>query len=147
MLFRSCKQIREEDRGPPPSAPPLLLSVIPGGFIKQLVRETEKESKEARLKKAAKASGKEEVSSHCNALQVARAGWGAACPTLASGQSILVLLAACGGGQPSPEQGYPSCQRSRGQRGEVPAERAAGRWAGGQGDANTHSTAPWDGCA
>ncbi|OXB59142.1 hypothetical protein ASZ78_006689, partial [Callipepla squamata] len=52
--------IREEDRGPPPSAPPLLLSVIPGGFIKQLVRETEKESKEARLKKAAKASGKEE---------------------------------------------------------------------------------------
>ncbi|XP_052547067.1 LOW QUALITY PROTEIN: unconventional myosin-XVIIIb [Tympanuchus pallidicinctus] len=54
------QKIREEDRGPPPSAPPLLLSVIPGGFIKQLVRETEKESKEARLKKAAKASGKEE---------------------------------------------------------------------------------------
>ncbi|XP_065595087.1 unconventional myosin-XVIIIb isoform X2 [Cyrtonyx montezumae] len=54
------QKIREEDRGPPPPAPPLLLSVIPGGFIKQLVRETEKESKEARLKKAAKASGKEE---------------------------------------------------------------------------------------
>ncbi|KAI6076230.1 Unconventional myosin-XVIIIb [Aix galericulata] len=53
-------QIREEDRAPPPSAPPLLLSVIPGGFIKQLVRETEKESKEARLKKKAKATAKED---------------------------------------------------------------------------------------
>uniref|UniRef100_A0A669PEQ3 Myosin XVIIIB n=1 Tax=Phasianus colchicus TaxID=9054 RepID=A0A669PEQ3_PHACC len=63
-LWEQKGSIREEDRGPPPSAPPLLLSVIPGGFIKQLVRETEKESKEARLKKAAKASGKEEVSSH-----------------------------------------------------------------------------------
>uniref|UniRef100_A0A8C2TCW5 Myosin XVIIIB n=1 Tax=Coturnix japonica TaxID=93934 RepID=A0A8C2TCW5_COTJA len=63
-LWEQKGSIREEDRGPPPSAPPLLFSVIPGGFIKQLVRETEKESKEARLKKAAKASGKEEVSSH-----------------------------------------------------------------------------------
>ncbi|XP_054029256.1 unconventional myosin-XVIIIb [Dryobates pubescens] len=53
-------QIREEDRGPPPSAPPLLLSVIPGGFIKQLVRETEKEAKAAKLKKEPKAGGKEE---------------------------------------------------------------------------------------
>ncbi|XP_072207016.1 unconventional myosin-XVIIIb [Excalfactoria chinensis] len=59
-LWEQKGSIREEDRGPPPSAPPLLFSVIPGGFIKQLVRETEKESKEARLKKAAKASGKEE---------------------------------------------------------------------------------------
>ncbi|XP_074966844.1 unconventional myosin-XVIIIb [Phalacrocorax aristotelis] len=56
----SCKQIRDEDRGPPPSAPPLLLSVIPGGFIKQLVRETEKEAKAAKLKKETKASIKEE---------------------------------------------------------------------------------------
>ncbi|XP_035196038.1 unconventional myosin-XVIIIb isoform X2 [Oxyura jamaicensis] len=54
------QKIREEDRAPPPSAPPLLLSVIPGGFIKQLVRETEKESKEARLKKKAKATAKED---------------------------------------------------------------------------------------
>ncbi|XP_068509677.1 unconventional myosin-XVIIIb isoform X1 [Anas acuta] len=54
------QKIREEDRAPPPSAPPLLLSVIPGGFIKQLVRETEKESKEARLKKKAKATTKED---------------------------------------------------------------------------------------
>ncbi|XP_066835412.1 unconventional myosin-XVIIIb isoform X4 [Anser cygnoides] len=54
------QKIREEDRAPPPSAPPLLLSVIPGGFIKQLVRETEKESKEARLKKKAKATVKED---------------------------------------------------------------------------------------
>lgn len=47
---------------PPPSAPPLLLSVIPGGFIKQLVRETEKEAKAAKLKKETKVSVKEEVS-------------------------------------------------------------------------------------
>ncbi|XP_058672474.1 unconventional myosin-XVIIIb [Ammospiza caudacuta] len=45
------RQIRDEDRGPPPSAPPLLLSVIPGGFIKQLVRETEQEAKEARRRR------------------------------------------------------------------------------------------------
>ncbi|XP_014800288.1 PREDICTED: unconventional myosin-XVIIIb-like [Calidris pugnax] len=54
------QKIRDEDRGPPPSAPPLLLSVIPGGFIKQLVRETEKEAKAAKLKKETKASAKEE---------------------------------------------------------------------------------------
>ncbi|XP_030873762.1 unconventional myosin-XVIIIb-like isoform X2 [Leptonychotes weddellii] len=47
------QKIREEDKSPPPSSPPPLFSVIPGGFIKQLVRETEKESKEARLKKEA----------------------------------------------------------------------------------------------
>ncbi|XP_028621359.1 unconventional myosin-XVIIIb [Grammomys surdaster] len=47
----SC--IREEDKSPPPSSPPPLFSVIPGGFIKQLVRETEKESKEARRRKEA----------------------------------------------------------------------------------------------
>lgn len=46
-------QIREEDKSPPPSSPPPLFSVIPGGFIKQLVRETEKESKEARQRKEA----------------------------------------------------------------------------------------------
>ncbi|XP_040467803.1 unconventional myosin-XVIIIb [Falco naumanni] len=40
--------------------PPLLLSVIPGGFIKQLVRETEKEAKAAKLKKETKTSVKEE---------------------------------------------------------------------------------------
>lgn len=56
-------QIREEDKSPPPSSPPPLFSVIPGGFIKQLVRETEKESKEARLRKeAALASPEQEVS-------------------------------------------------------------------------------------
>ncbi|XP_068419318.1 unconventional myosin-XVIIIb isoform X1 [Eschrichtius robustus] len=42
-----------EDRSPPPSSPPPLFSVIPGGFIRQLVRETEKESKEARRRKQA----------------------------------------------------------------------------------------------
>ncbi|NXV79334.1 MY18B protein, partial [Atlantisia rogersi] len=57
------KQIRDEDRGPPPAAPPLLLSVIPGGFIKQLVRETEKEAKAAKLKKGPKGTAKDEVSS------------------------------------------------------------------------------------
>ncbi|XP_051490414.1 unconventional myosin-XVIIIb [Apus apus] len=54
------QKIRDEDRGPPPSAPPLLLSVIPGGFIKQLVRETEKEARVAKKKKETKASLKEE---------------------------------------------------------------------------------------
>ncbi|KAM6246796.1 unconventional myosin-XVIIIb [Porphyrio hochstetteri] len=54
------KQIRDEDRGPPPTAPPLLLSVIPGGFIKQLVRETEKEAKAAKLKKGPKGTAKDE---------------------------------------------------------------------------------------
>ncbi|XP_044099974.1 unconventional myosin-XVIIIb [Neovison vison] len=54
--------IREEDKSPPPSSPPPLFSVIPGGFIKQLVRETEKESKEARLRKeAALASPEQET--------------------------------------------------------------------------------------
>nr|XP_054501994.1 unconventional myosin-XVIIIb [Agelaius phoeniceus] len=52
--------IRDEDRGPPPSAPPLLLSVIPGGFIKQLVRETEQEAKEARRRKESRVGTKEE---------------------------------------------------------------------------------------
>ncbi|XP_066871490.1 unconventional myosin-XVIIIb isoform X2 [Kogia breviceps] len=47
------QKIREEDRSPPPSSPPPLFSVIPGGFIRQLVRETEKESKEARRRKQA----------------------------------------------------------------------------------------------
>ncbi|XP_045390306.1 unconventional myosin-XVIIIb isoform X1 [Lemur catta] len=47
------QKIREEDKSPPPSSPPPLFSVIPGGFIKQLVRETEKEAKEARQKKQA----------------------------------------------------------------------------------------------
>ncbi|XP_014642519.1 PREDICTED: unconventional myosin-XVIIIb [Ceratotherium simum simum] len=45
------QKIREEDKSPPPSSPPPLFSVIPGGFIRQLVRETEKESKEARRRK------------------------------------------------------------------------------------------------
>ncbi|XP_064889709.1 unconventional myosin-XVIIIb isoform X2 [Columba livia] len=53
------QKIRDEDRGPPPSAPPLLLSVIPGGFIKQLVRETEKEAKAAKLKKETKPVGQD----------------------------------------------------------------------------------------
>nr|XP_023415099.1 unconventional myosin-XVIIIb [Loxodonta africana] len=47
------QKIREEDKSPPPSSPPPLFSVIPGGFIRQLVRETEKESQEARRKKQA----------------------------------------------------------------------------------------------
>ncbi|XP_071428058.1 unconventional myosin-XVIIIb [Pithys albifrons albifrons] len=54
------QKIRDEDRGPPPSTPPLLLSVIPGGFIKQLVRETEQEAKAARQRKESRANRKEE---------------------------------------------------------------------------------------
>ncbi|XP_078521685.1 unconventional myosin-XVIIIb [Lissotriton helveticus] len=44
------QKIREEDKTPTPSSPPPFYSVIPGGFIKQLVRETEKESKEKKEK-------------------------------------------------------------------------------------------------
>ncbi|KAL8179980.1 UNVERIFIED_CONTAM: Unconventional myosin-XVIIIb, partial [Gekko kuhli] len=55
----ACR-IREEDRSPPPSSPPPLFSVIPGGFIKQLVRETEKESKEAKLKDKITLNSKED---------------------------------------------------------------------------------------
>ncbi|KAM8960687.1 unconventional myosin-XVIIIb [Pelodytes ibericus] len=40
------QKIKEEDKAPTPTSPPPLLSVIPGGFIKQLVRETEKEAKQ-----------------------------------------------------------------------------------------------------
>ncbi|XP_066460005.1 unconventional myosin-XVIIIb [Eleutherodactylus coqui] len=40
------QKIKEEDQGLTPTSPPPSLSAIPGGFIKQLVRETEKEAKE-----------------------------------------------------------------------------------------------------
>ncbi|XP_040272499.1 unconventional myosin-XVIIIb isoform X1 [Bufo bufo] len=40
------QKIKEEDKGPEPTSPPPLFSVISGGFIKQLVRETEKEAKQ-----------------------------------------------------------------------------------------------------
>ncbi|XP_018415994.1 PREDICTED: unconventional myosin-XVIIIb [Nanorana parkeri] len=40
------QKIKEEDNGPRATSPPPLFSVIPGGFIKQLVRETEKEAKQ-----------------------------------------------------------------------------------------------------
>ncbi|XP_075070551.1 unconventional myosin-XVIIIb isoform X2 [Mixophyes fleayi] len=40
------QKIREEDKGPTATSPPPLFSAIPGGFIKQLVRETEKEAKQ-----------------------------------------------------------------------------------------------------
>uniref|UniRef100_A0A670ZYD6 Myosin motor domain-containing protein n=1 Tax=Pseudonaja textilis TaxID=8673 RepID=A0A670ZYD6_PSETE len=40
---------REEDRSPPLTSPPLPFSIIPGGFIKQLVRQNEKESKALRI--------------------------------------------------------------------------------------------------
>ncbi|XP_043833417.1 unconventional myosin-XVIIIb [Dromiciops gliroides] len=55
------QKIREEDKSPPPTSPPPLFSVIPGGFIRQLVRETEKESKEARLKKQTLANSQEQT--------------------------------------------------------------------------------------
>ncbi|CAM4674376.1 unnamed protein product, partial [Caretta caretta] len=59
-LLYSTAQIREEDRSPPPSSPPPLFSVIPGGFIKQLVRETEKESKVAKRKEKGTLNSKED---------------------------------------------------------------------------------------
>ncbi|XP_064424299.1 unconventional myosin-XVIIIb isoform X3 [Latimeria chalumnae] len=43
------QKIKEEKGGVAPS-PPQFPSVVPGGFLKQLVRETEKESKETKLK-------------------------------------------------------------------------------------------------
>ncbi|XP_074151333.1 unconventional myosin-XVIIIb [Sminthopsis crassicaudata] len=55
------QKIREEDKSPPPSSPPPLFSVIPGGFIRQLVRETEKESKEAKRKKQTLANSQEQT--------------------------------------------------------------------------------------
>ncbi|KAM9118433.1 unconventional myosin-XVIIIb [Pangshura tecta] len=54
------QKIREEDQSPPPSSPPSLFSVIPGGFIKQLVRETEKESKVAKRKEKGTLNSKED---------------------------------------------------------------------------------------
>nr|XP_032625773.1 unconventional myosin-XVIIIb [Chelonoidis abingdonii] len=54
------QKIREEDQSPPPSSSPLLFSVIPGGFIKQLVRETEKESKVAKRKEKGTLNSKED---------------------------------------------------------------------------------------
>uniref|UniRef100_F7D683 Myosin XVIIIB n=1 Tax=Monodelphis domestica TaxID=13616 RepID=F7D683_MONDO len=63
-LWEQKGSIREEDKSPPPSSPPPLFSVIPGGFIRQLVRETEKESKEARRKKQTPAGSQEQTVSH-----------------------------------------------------------------------------------
>ncbi|XP_070618119.1 LOW QUALITY PROTEIN: unconventional myosin-XVIIIb [Erythrolamprus reginae] len=42
--------IREEDRSPPPTSPPLPFPLIPGGFIKQLVRQNEEQAQALRLK-------------------------------------------------------------------------------------------------
>uniref|UniRef100_A0A671LSV4 Unconventional myosin-XVIIIb-like n=1 Tax=Sinocyclocheilus anshuiensis TaxID=1608454 RepID=A0A671LSV4_9TELE len=57
LLFSKIKMIKEEKKSPitaaqPPPPPPPLLSAVPGGFLKQLVRETEKETrhKEPELK-------------------------------------------------------------------------------------------------
>lgn len=66
-VFLICEQIKEEKKPPaaattaaqPPPPPPL--SAVPGGFLKQLVRETEKETrhKEPELKE------EKTVRSHC----------------------------------------------------------------------------------
>lgn len=45
-LIPDCVQIKDEKKPPPTPQPPPPLSVLPGGFLKQLVRETEKETKE-----------------------------------------------------------------------------------------------------
>ncbi|KAM4827382.1 LOW QUALITY PROTEIN: unconventional myosin-XVIIIb [Thomomys bottae] len=63
------QKIREEDKSPPPSSPPPLFSIIPGGFIKQLVRETEKESKEARRRKDAALASPEREAPEVSATQ------------------------------------------------------------------------------
>ncbi|CAM9528714.1 unnamed protein product [Bubo scandiacus] len=92
-------QIRDEDRGPPPAAPPLLLSVIPGGFIKQLVRETEKEAKAAKLRKETKASAKEE-------------------PTGEDGEAPARDTPTAGGEVPSERQPLPNGLHTEGQGGQ-----------------------------
>ncbi|XP_013916652.1 PREDICTED: unconventional myosin-XVIIIb [Thamnophis sirtalis] len=56
------QKIREEDRSPPPTSPPLPFSIIPGGFIKQLVRQKEEESKALRLKEDEASNSQEDVS-------------------------------------------------------------------------------------
>ncbi|XP_012499559.1 PREDICTED: unconventional myosin-XVIIIb [Propithecus coquereli] len=68
-LWEQKESIREEDKSPPPSSPPPLFSVIPGGFIKQLVRETEKEAKEARQKKQAALVSPEQETPELSASQ------------------------------------------------------------------------------
>ncbi|XP_038619395.1 unconventional myosin-XVIIIb [Tachyglossus aculeatus] len=55
------QKIREEDKIPPPTSPPPLFSVIPGGFIRQLVRETEKEAKDLKRKKKAEVATAQET--------------------------------------------------------------------------------------
>ncbi|XP_060537758.1 unconventional myosin-XVIIIb-like isoform X3 [Pantherophis guttatus] len=54
------QKIREEDRSPPPTSPPLPFPIIPGGFIKQLVRQNEKESKALRLKEDVASNSQED---------------------------------------------------------------------------------------
>lgn len=125
----SQTQIRDEDRGPPPSAPPLLLSVIPGGFIKQLVRETEQEAKAARRRKESRVGTKEEVSTEGSHTAPSRELDVPRCPQV-SQQAPLLCLAARGEGRRGP--------RRAGQRGAT-AQRAEGRGAGGQGG---HSPLP-----
>uniref|UniRef100_A0A8C9MRT7 Myosin XVIIIB n=1 Tax=Serinus canaria TaxID=9135 RepID=A0A8C9MRT7_SERCA len=85
----SSRLIRDEDRGPPPSAPPLLLSVIPGGFIKQLVRETEQEAKAARRRKESRVGTKEEVSTE-GTSQHRAAGCPQVSPGVTAGSSPLL---------------------------------------------------------
>uniref|UniRef100_A0A673T4A1 Myosin XVIIIB n=1 Tax=Suricata suricatta TaxID=37032 RepID=A0A673T4A1_SURSU len=63
------QKIREEDQRPPPPPPPPLFSAIPGGFIRQLVRETEKESKEARLREQAALGSPEQDTPEISANQ------------------------------------------------------------------------------
>uniref|UniRef100_A0A8C8BMG9 Myosin XVIIIB n=1 Tax=Otus sunia TaxID=257818 RepID=A0A8C8BMG9_9STRI len=108
LALCSCKQIRDEDRGPPPAAPPLLLSVIPGGFIKQLVRETEKEAKAAKLRKETKASAKEEVSGAGSPTALGP------CPHLSPAQSSSSGM----GEVPSERQPLPNGLHSEGQGGQ-----------------------------
>lgn len=45
-FITGCIQIKDEKKLPAATQPPPPLSVIPGGFLKQLVRETEKETKQ-----------------------------------------------------------------------------------------------------
>lgn len=45
LFISDCVQIKDEKKLPAAVQPPPPLSAVPGGFLKQLVRETEKETK------------------------------------------------------------------------------------------------------
>uniref|UniRef100_A0A8I4A376 Myosin XVIIIB n=1 Tax=Callithrix jacchus TaxID=9483 RepID=A0A8I4A376_CALJA len=108
------QKIREEDKSPPPSSPPPLFSVIPGGFIKQLVRETEKEAKEARQRKRSALASPERETPEIPVSQPSSKSSGGSRPgsqqisqenqSSSPGSSDILGKASEGAGSPDPER-------------------------------------------